>query len=200
MQSEGLKAINIAQQQQGWEHLEVAACVSMGSAMLKEKSRHAESLQLFEKACQSGQRAMQSGNPVGAVVLCQALFAKGVAYLNVKEYGTAAQVYESIVPVAKEIKNGAFQTMEAWRMAGYCHEHGHRMQHAWDCNCAALDAAEDLDEQIRANSTLPYVGQALIRLSETLGKHQQLPLIRQKMETWVGPNWETPTNHPKINN
>jgi len=199
MQSEGLKAVNIAQQQLGWEHLEVAAYVAMGNAMLREKSRHSESLQFFEKACQSGNRAVQSGNPVGAVVLCQAMFAKGVAYLNVKEFGSAAQVYESIVPVSKEVKNGAFQTMEAWRMAGYCHEQGRQAQHAWDCNLAAFHTAEDLDEQIRTNSTLPYIGQALIRLSETLGKHQQLPQIRQKLETWVGPNWEAQTNHQKIN-
>lgn len=84
-------------------------------------------------------------------------------------------------------------------MAGYCHEQGRQAQHAWDCNLAAFHTAEDLDEQIRTNSTLPYIGQALIRLSETLGKHQQLPQIRQKLETWVGPNWEAQTNHQKIN-
>lgn len=199
MQSEGLKAVNVAQQQQGWEHLEVAAYVAMGNAMLREKSRHSECLQFFEKACQSADRAVKAGNPVGTVVLCQAMFAKGVAYLNVKDFEQAAQIYESIVPVSNEVKNGAFQTMEAWRMAGYCHEKDSRAQIAWDCNLAALDAAENLDEQIRTNSTLPYVGQALIRLSEALGKHQQLPQIRQKMEKWVGPNWETQTNHPKIN-
>ncbi len=199
MQSEGLKAVNIAQQQTGWEHLEVAAYVSMGNAMLREKSRLSESLQFFDKACLSAKRAVQSGNPVGQIVLCQALFAKGVAYLNTKDFSQAAQVYESIVPVAEEVKNGTFQKMEAWRMAGYCHEQGRQSQHAWDCNLAALGVAEALDEQIRVNSTLPYIGQALIRLSETLGKHQQLPQIRQKMETWVGPNWEAQTNHPKIN-
>lgn len=199
MQAEGLKAINIAQQQQGWEHLEVAAYVAMGNAMLQEKTRHAESLQFFEKACQSGQRAVQSGNPVGGIVLCQALFAKGVAHLNDKNFDAAAKVYESVVPVSKEVKNGAFQTMEAWRMAGYCHEQGRRTQNAWDCNHAALEAAEGVDEQVRASSTLPFIGEALIRLSETLGKHQQLPQIRQKMEAWAGPGWESRTIHPKVN-
>lgn len=198
MQSEGLKAILIAQQQPGWEHLEVAAYVAMGNAMLREKARHAESLDFFEKACLSAKRGVQSGNPAGPIALCQALFAKGVAHLNAKEFELATQTYEAIVPVSAEIKNGVFQTVEAWRMAGYCHEQARRSQNAWDCNMAALDAAELLDEQIRANSTLPYVGTALVRLSETLGKHRELPQIRQKMETWVGPDWETTTRQTNV--
>jgi ATP phosphoribosyltransferase regulatory subunit HisZ len=106
-----------------------------------------------------------------------------------KEYTDAAALYQAAVQPATGTKD-ALSLLEAWRMMGACLEHSKAYREAWECNQNALDAGEQLDSTLRPNTTLPYVGQALLRLSPQLGKHEEDEPLRRRMAALCGADWE----------
>ncbi len=78
-------------------------------------------------------------------------------------------------------------------MAGFAYTKSGNSKGAWACNWSALEAAASLDAEVRRNSTLPYVGQALLELAGTLGYFEQEETVRQRMVAYVGADWERKT-------
>jgi hypothetical protein len=188
----GQKALHLVRGQAGWEHLEVAVLLAVASSLLGAR-QPGDALAHNERAVECARRAYEGKHPAGTALLIQALFFKGATLLAAKAYEAAALTYEAIVPYAREDGNGAFHQVEACRMAGFAHTKSGNPQGAWACNWSALEAAATLDAAVRQNSTLPYVGQALLELSGTLGYFEQEEVVRQRMVAYVGPDWEKKT-------
>lgn len=183
----GESAVSIALRE-GWPQMEVLAYFAMASGYLRKK-RTEQALGVFDKAKQTAQNAWNAGDPLGANLLIQALIGKGTVLFEKKEYETAAVLYrEAVVPAAAA--NDALSLVEAWRMAGASHEMNKAWREAWDCNQNALEAGEQLDENLRPHTTLPYVGQALLRISPQLGYHEKEEAVRHKMTALCGEKWE----------
>ena len=134
--------------------------------------------------------AAAQGDPTGPKLVLQSKLAEGAALVSEDQHAEAAKVYEEAAGLAEQLQDH-MMTMESWRMAAYCHEISKQIEPSWRCGHAALDAAERLDADIRSTSTLPFVGQGLLRLVP-----QQNPemanAIRERMNTLVGPDWERP--------
>ncbi|HMY38478.1 MAG TPA: hypothetical protein PK011_04065, partial [Marinagarivorans sp.] len=53
---------------------------------------------------------------------------------------------------------------EAWRMAAFCSERLNQTERAWEQANFALAVGKNMAPEIRAQSTLGFVGQAMLRL------------------------------------
>ena len=83
-----------------------------------------------------------------------------------------------------------FHRLEALRMSGFCAEKMGRNQQALDIYAKAVSIAEKIPPDIRQNTMLPFVGQALLNICQKLGKKNEYWSVRKRMEDLLGENWE----------
>ncbi|MCK5507481.1 MAG: hypothetical protein KAI50_03050 [Desulfobacterales bacterium] len=183
-----IAALLIAKKQK-WFDLQVAVQMVLG-AMHLGKGAVAESLAAYREAGKLAVQAEQSGHPAGGKLVVQTRFAEAGALLGDGKYAEAAPLYEGIAPLAGA-QNDPFLELEAWRMAAYCYEMSEQLKDSWRCGNQALDTGERLDEELRSNSTLPFVGQQLLGILARQNANKKYEQeIRQRMIALVGEDWE----------
>ena len=171
-----------------WHDLQTAVYMVLG-AMYTAK-RDPLALKAYQYAHRAAAEAQKSGNPAGGKLVVQTRFAEAAVLVGDEKYAQAASLYEEIGPLAKG-QDDAFLEMEAWRMASYCHEMENAPSDAWRCGQHALEAGERLDDELRANSTLPYVGQRLLGLlKENNADRKYERQVQERMVALVGENWQ----------
>jgi len=180
------KAFKIADTNQ-WPHMKVAVNMAKGGAYLG-KQQHEQAYQIYGEAYQHASKAYQEGDQPSGKLSVTALFSQGAAMLGAGKYDIAVQSYTRAVPYAYEAKD-YYNLMEAWRMAGYCYMQLEEDESAWEAYWQALEAGTQLDEDIRTNSTLPYVGKELLKLAQKAGKIDHYHHIQDRMEVLLGQDW-----------
>lgn len=181
-------ALRITRRQK-WFDLQAAVYMMLG-AMHLGRQDHGMALKAYQFAGKAATEAEKTGNPAGTKLVVQTRFAEAAALVARESYGEAAPVYEQTAPLAKTGGDVVLE-VEAWRMASYCHEMTGRTSDAWRCGNRALDAAEALDDELRANSTLPYLGQRLLNLLKAhQADHKYERQVRERMVALVGEGWE----------
>jgi len=188
------KALRIVRKQK-WLDMEVVVYMSLGSAWMGGKNI-SEALTNYRNAGRAAAQAEAAKHPAGSKLVIQTKFAEAGALFSANRYLESARIYESAAPLAEK-QEDYLMTVEGWRMAAYCHEKAEEYKEAWRCGCQALDAGERLDENLRHNGTLPYVGQGLLRLvaqDRPNQKDRSNPKlesdVRRRMEALVGRDWE----------
>lgn len=82
---------------------------------------------------------------------------------------------------------------DAWRLAAHAHEQARCTDDAWRCGARALHVGESIPPVERRCSTLPYTGEALLRLAEQGEPPDDLDVRRadlsQHLDTVLGPGW-----------
>lgn len=189
----GKQALNVAQQQMGWEHLEVGIYTALGAYLISSRKRQKEAIHYYEKAYKTAQRAVKEEHPSGIVLLIQATLIKASGSFILKKYDEAAQIYQNIPKLfdAKEEPAMAFYQLEAYRMAGFCYQTGRKHKQAWNAYWNALETATLLDPQTQAHSTIPYIGQGLLEVMHKSKNGDKERHIRNKMIEYVGEDWES---------
>jgi hypothetical protein len=183
----GRAALAIATEQ-GWPQMKVVAHMAMGAAFLGA-GKMADALQSYRSAGQVSSAAKEDGDPAGSKLEVQSGMAEGAALIADKDYAEAAKAYRRTAPLAAAAEDH-LSAMECWRMAEYCHENLKEFPEAWSCGCAALESAKLLDEEMRLNTTVPYVGQAMLRITKHRQYRDQEQAVRQRMVELVGEDWE----------
>jgi hypothetical protein len=64
-----------------------------------------------------------------------------------------------------------------------------RIEAGWRCGNKALDAAAKMDADLRTSSTLPFVGQAMLRLAK-VADEEFAAQVRARMTELAGPDWD----------
>lgn len=116
----------------------------------------------------------------------QAMICEGTCLFSAGRYDEAAQAYTKAAELA-EIQQDSLMTLEGWRMASFCVERVGRKNMAWDYGIKALEAGSKMEEQQRLQSTLPFLAQALLRLSPN-GEIDQH--INQRFNELLGDGWQ----------
>lgn len=174
--------------EQGWMAMQVVVYVALGSGYVGGgHTDHA--LTAYRSARQAAHGAEEQGDPSAPKLLVQSWFGEGSALVSGGRFAEAAAVYMQAAPVA-ETSGDQLMTLEGWRMASYCHEQTGDVDSAWSCGQAALDAGEQLDDGMRAASTLPFVGQGLLRLTTQGPYSGNADAVHGRMVALVGPDWE----------
>jgi hypothetical protein len=55
--------------------------------------------------------------------------------------------------------------LESWRMSAHCHEQAGDRARAWEYGLRALDAGKAIPAENRAQTTLPFVAEGLLRVA-----------------------------------
>lgn len=174
-------------QQEKWFGLSVAVH-SLVAAVHLRFGRVDEAVMKYRAAVQAGENATANEDPAGKKLVIQSRFGEAAALLSGGRFNEAVKIYEQIAPLTEEVSD-AMLGMEAWRMAGYCYENLQMLPWAWKSYQKALEVAEQMEAQAREASTLPYVGQGLLRLSE---EHSAEAIqVRARMQALAGADWET---------
>ncbi len=193
---------------ENWPHLVATVHMTVAGAETQDE-RYEDARENYQKALDEalvGQKDIEGQDEYVRMacgkVAIQALLGQGTAYIAVNEYTHAAHTYEMAATYAKQFEGEegpppeemdsqyALYCLEAWRMAAYCREAEKQYQEAWECNEKALEAGSKLNEQSRMHSTLPYVGQALLRLTQKTGNHDQHYPLEERLNALLGEGWE----------
>jgi hypothetical protein len=179
--------------EQGWAPMEIAVHGLVASAYIG-LNQLPEAVGRYDLGLQLAQKAYATGDKSALTLAVQALSCKGSVHLSQKAYEDAANAFAAAAPLAQEAGD-FFQVMEAKRMHGYCLEKSGELAAAFEVEEEGLMAAAKVEESIRQNSTLPYLGQSLLELAYRLGYKDQYAEIEEKMTTLAGPDW--PNKLPK---
>ncbi|MFV8755322.1 hypothetical protein ACNOYE_32630 [Nannocystaceae bacterium ST9] len=177
----------IAEATEGFAHLEVALAFAFASGLLGAGS-HAEAIAEFGRAEQRAEQAQRAGEPWAAGLRLRAAMGQGSALVAAKAWAEAASRWISAAGLARECDE-AQPELDCLRMAAWSHEQGGRFDEAWAVGLAGLDRASELPESVRAESTLPWLGELLLRLSESGPRADDRgPIVRQ-LGGLLGSNW-----------
>ncbi|WP_089936267.1 hypothetical protein [Candidatus Entotheonella palauensis] len=171
-----------------WLAMQVVVHMTLGATALAA-DKPAEALASYCTAERVAATAEAQGEPEGSKLVLQSRLAQGAALVSGGHYAEAAQLYEGAVPLAVQQEDHLL-TMESWRMAAYCYEMAKQREDAWRCGNEALEAGSRLDEDMRAHSTLAFIGQGLLRLTERRPYKKLADDIRQRITALLGPEWE----------
>ena len=185
----GAAALVIAEQQ-GWTHLAGVIHFFMGSLLL-QASRNVDAYHRFVATDASGQKSEAAGEPSGKKMRLQGRLAAGTALFQEKAYPQAARVYQETAPIATGAEDKRAE-IDCWRLASYCYELAGDPRQAWAAGAQGLQAAATADEETRRTSTLPYLGEGMLRLTKepNLGDADS---IDKRMRALLGPNWRPVT-------
>ena len=169
-----------------WPHLGAAVHMALAGGYLSA-GKYNEAVILYRAADSVGAEVEESGEAVGSKLRLQAGFGMAAAYFAAHDAAGAASVYQALVPQAEKAGD-AVMLLECWRMAGHCYELAGDPGNAWDSGLRALDAAETLTPENRAQSTLPFAGDALLRIAKDSPEHMQI--VDARMTELLGtPDW-----------
>lgn len=102
------------------------------------------------------------------------------------DLSTAAQRFEETAEYAKSLEDG-WSELEAWRMGSFCYERAGQKREAWTLATRALELGRAMEPDERHQTTLPFVGQAMIRMSPD--KHVERD-VDQTMKELIGEDWQ----------
>jgi hypothetical protein len=177
----GASAIAIAQEN-GWTHLVAAVHFALASGLLGAgKAR--EAVARYREVDAAGAKLEQAGDVVGTKLRLQAAFAAGAAFVSESAWPEGVQAYQAAVPLASAAGE-PLMVVDAWRMAGYCHEQARDVAGAWDAGLKALQAGDAIPADQRAHSMLPFAGQGLLRIAG--GSPTHVSVVEQRMAALMG--------------
>jgi len=177
----------IAEATPGFAHLEVALAFGYASGLLGA-GEQVEAIGEFGRAEQRAALAQQAGEGWAPGLRMRAAMGQGSALVAARAWPEAAARWISAAALARELDEGHAE-LDCLRMAAWSHEQAGRFDEGWAVGQAGLDRAAELSEEVRAHSTLPWLGELMLRLSETGRRADERgPLVRQLNEL-LGPNW-----------
>jgi hypothetical protein len=172
---------------QGLYPLVVTAHFVMGGALLGA-GRPREALEHYRKAEAAAGESAAKGEPQGAQLRLKSRMAQGAAWVTAQEHAQAAKLYEETAPLARELKDARME-LECWRMASWCCEVAKEVEPAWAHGQRAWEVGRAMDAEARETSTLPYVGEALVRLSHERQGAGAAQEMESEVESVLGRDW-----------
>lgn len=184
LETHAAAALGVAQQQH-WLDMWVAVLLTRAAGYLN--------MQAFEEALadyRSAQPIAQQGEAEAAPgcdkLFVQAQVCEATCLFNMNRFEDAAMVYDRAAQAAEQ-RGDLFLSLDSWRMASFCMERKKDQKQAWRYAKNSLDASRKMDAQQRSQSTLPFLGQAMIRLSPNSEVRDQVKLTFSELldENWL---------------
>ena len=164
----------------------------MWSVVLLTRAAGYLSMQLFEHALLDYRTAQtiasqgeQNTMPGCDKLHLQAKVCEGTCLFSMDRLQEAAQAYSQAAVMAEK-QNDAFMHLENWRMASFCMERLKDDRTAWECGMKALAVGRTMEAPQRTQSTLPFLGQALLRISPSSQVRDQIKVTFTEL---LGENW-----------
>lgn len=187
--AEAAPAIAVAQQQ-GWPHLEFAAYQALATGELGLGDTNAAMLS-FTKAGDAATRAVGGGAEWAEGLVMQSRLGMGAVAVTMGAWPLGAKLYaEQALPSAVKTQDKLAQ-LDCLRMAAYCEERGGQYDAAWQHLTQCLNLGREMSPEQREASTLPFVGQAMLRICQTERYNSYRHGVDQQMVALMGPDWQS---------
>ena len=171
-----------------WPQMQVVIHMALGGAFVGA-SKFEEALSNYQSAESIAAAANKNGDPAGPTLMLQSKMAQAAALIGQARHADAAKIYEAAAALADN-QQDHLMLLENWRMAAYCQETVEQLDRSWDCGHLAIHAAKKMDSDLRVNSTLPYVGQGLLRIAAKRGDDAGANTVEGSMVDLIGPDWK----------
>jgi hypothetical protein len=173
-------------QTNGWGQLVAAVHLAFAGGLLSA-GEWSEALSRYFSADAAGAQLEAQGDNMGSKLRLNAHLGRAATIFAAQDYAKAAAAYEDATRVATTAGD-PLMLMESWRMAAHCHEQAGDALAAWECGLNALDASETMSPDSRRHSTLPFVGEGLLRVAGAASGDART--VDQRLTELVGtPDW-----------
>ena len=186
MHAEGDAALAIAENQDGWGASVITIHNTQGALYLNRPGHLRQALDAFGKARHAAKIALATDAPGALQAHIQTLIFEGTTHFHLAAYDRAAASY---LEAADRSEDEAFvvQKLESLRMASDCQRRNGDHRAAWATGLRGIDVAETMAAGQVENSTLPYLGEALLGLADELNRDGKA--VSTRVTALLGPDW-----------
>jgi tetratricopeptide (TPR) repeat protein len=171
---------------EGWPGLLTALHCVLAAGFMGQKA-YPQAFSAYDKALAGASEATAKQDPTGPKLEVQAVAGKASTRIAQGDFAGAACEYEVMAQKSEAAKDERMQ-LEACRMRAYCHESLKDYETAYRLNGQAVKIAESMKPEDRESSTLPYVGQALTRITQKVHR-DQAGAVKAYLDKLM-PGWE----------
>jgi len=168
---------------QGWPHL-AAVTSMMLAAAYSAQERPNEAIAAYAEAERFGterwvQENASTAEPAyGTRIRLLARLGQGAVLMSCGAYKFAAVAYEQSAVLAHQLADAPTE-LDACRLASFCHSELGETKAAWELGSRGFQLGISMDDQARRSSTLPYLAEHLVRLTE---RHSAYSAHRRPLE------------------
>lgn len=130
----------------------------------------------YQQAQLFAQMGIQNTVPGCEKLFLQAHLFEGTAHFLAQQLNPAVLAYEKAAQQAA-LFGDEWIALEAWRMAAFCSERLNQTARAWEQASCALEIGKNMAPDMREQSTLGFVGQAMLRLNAKPQVQKDIKLI-----------------------
>lgn len=169
----------------GW--FDIATTINLTCAAGLMSWKHYDSaLKEYANAQSNATRGRQENIPGCEKLLLLGLLNESTCLYLKGDLLPAAERYETTAQLANEIQDD-WTELEAWRMGSFCCEQAGQKQRAWSLATRALELGRGLESEKREQTTLPFVGQAMLRMSPNSNVERE---VDDAMIELLGKDWQ----------
>ncbi|MCR6653303.1 MAG: hypothetical protein NVV73_18225 [Cellvibrionaceae bacterium] len=139
----------------------------------------------YRQAQQIALQGIEKQTPGCEKLLLQAMLFEGTAYFMANYLEHAAKAYQNAAKKAEELKD-SWMCLEAWRMASLSMERFKKTDIAWQFANQAFAVGRGMKPEEREQSTLAFVGQAMLRISPN---GQVKAEVKNAFDRMLGEDW-----------
>jgi tetratricopeptide (TPR) repeat protein len=154
-------ALEIAREA-GFDHLEAAVPFALAGGLFGFGGDVVGAIEQFQKAEQHAAAAPDSD--WGPTLRGKAQLGLAGVLFGAEAWARAGEAYESAGALAGERQDSVTE-VDALRMAAWSWERGGELEQAWATGLVGLGVAEEMTEEALERSTVPWLGELLLRLN-----------------------------------
>lgn len=139
----------------------------------------------YRQAQQVSAQGIEKQTPGCEKLLMQAMLFEGTAYFMASYLEHAARAYQHAAKKAEELQD-TWICLEAWRMASLSMERHKQTDIAWQLANKAFTVGKGMKPEEREQSTLAFVGQAMLRISPN---GQVKSEVKNAFDRMLGEGW-----------
>lgn len=183
LETSSVSAIEIAEKNQ-WMDMWATSLMTRGGGWLSFKVFD-KAVKDYRQAQQVATQGIEKHTPGCEKLLLQAMLFEGTAYFMANYLEHAARVYQGAAKKAEELKD-TWICLESWRMASLSMERNKQNDIAWQYANQAFAVGRDMKPEEREQSTLAFVGQAMLRISPN---GQVKSEVKNAFDRMLGEEW-----------
>lgn len=179
----GTAALAITQAQ-SWFALAVPIHFALGAA-LAGHGNPTEANEHYLQAEVAAAEGEKAGDPTCKRLRAQARMARGGLLVSTEQYPAAAQLFTDTVPFATAAEDPRM-VLDCYRLASFSYEQNGEYDKAWNSGVEGMRYAKQLDQETRDTSTLPYLGEGMLRLTQRPEYSSSAYTIDREMTVLMG--------------